>query len=51
MHNIILATKVGMTQVYAEDGSINPVTVLEVGPCSVDLVRTADRDKYEAVKM
>lgn len=51
MHNIILATKVGMTQVYAEDGSINPVTVLEVGPCSVDLVRTADRDNYEAVKM
>jgi large subunit ribosomal protein L3 len=51
MHNIILATKVGMTQVYAEDGSISPVTVLEVGPCSVDLVRTTDRDKYEAVKM
>ena len=50
MHNIILATKVGMTQVYAEDGSINPVTVLEVGPFSVDLVRTTDRDKYEAVK-
>lgn len=51
MHNIILATKVGMTQVYAEDGSINPVTVLEVGPCTVDLVRTAERDNYEAVKM
>lgn len=51
MHNIILATKVGMTQVYAEDGSINPVTVLEVGPCTVDLVRTAERDEYDSVKM
>jgi large subunit ribosomal protein L3 len=51
MHNTILATKVGMTQVYAEDGSISPVTVLEVGPCTVDLVRTTENDKYDAVKM
>lgn len=52
MHNAILATKVGMTQVYAEDGSINPVTVLEVGPCTVDLVRSsAGKDTYDAVKM
>jgi large subunit ribosomal protein L3 len=51
MHNTILATKVGMTQVYAEDGSISPVTVLEVGPCTVDLVRTVENDKYSAVKM
>lgn len=51
MHNTILATKVGMTQVYAEDGSISPVTVLEVGPCTVDLVRTVEADKYSAVKM
>lgn len=51
MHNIILATKVGMTQVYAEDGSISPVTVLEVGPCTVDLVRTAGQDQYDAVRM
>ncbi len=51
MHNTILATKIGMTQVYVEDGSISPVTVLEVGPCTVDLIRTIETDKYDAVKM
>jgi large subunit ribosomal protein L3 len=51
MHNTILATKVGMTQVYDDDGNIHPVTVLEVGPCTVELVRTADRDSYQAVQM
>ena len=51
MHNTILATKIGMTQVYVEDGSISPVTVLEVGPCTVDLIRTAATDEYDAVKM
>jgi len=51
MHNIILATKVGMTQVYAEDGTLDSVTVLDVGPCTVDLVRTVEKDKYAAVRM
>lgn len=51
MHNSILATKVGMTQVYDDDGNIHPVTVLEVGPCTVELIRTADRDDYTAVQM
>jgi large subunit ribosomal protein L3 len=51
MHNTILATKVGMTQVYDDDGNIHPVTVLEVGPCTVELIRTADCDEYDAVQM
>jgi large subunit ribosomal protein L3 len=40
-----------MTQVYDEDGNIHPVTVLEIGPCSVELIRTVDRDNYDAVQM
>jgi len=51
MHNMILATKVGMTQVYDEEGNVQPVTVLEVGPCKVELVRTSERDGYDAVQM
>ncbi len=51
MHNLVLATKVGMTQVFDEDGVVRPVTVLQVGPCSVELVRTAERDGYDAVQM
>lgn len=51
MHSRILATKVGMTQVYDDNGNIQPVTVLELGPCKVELVRTADRDGYDAVQM
>jgi large subunit ribosomal protein L3 len=51
MHSLILATKVGMTQVFDEDGVVQPVTVLQIGPCSVELVRTFDRDGYDAVQM
>ncbi len=51
MHNLVLATKVGMTQVFDEDGVVQPVTVLQVGPCSVELVRTLERDGYDAVQM
>ncbi|QDT37524.1 50S ribosomal protein L3 [Stratiformator vulcanicus] len=47
----LLGKKVGMTQVYGEDGSILPVTVIEVGPCVVTQLRTADRDGYEAVQI
>ena len=51
MHSAILATKVGMTRVYDDDGNVQPVTVLEVGPCQVELIRNADRDGYDAVQM
>ncbi len=47
----ILGRKVGMTQIYDEAGQVVPVTVIEAGPCDVLLVRTKDRDGYEAVQL
>ena len=47
----ILAKKLGMTQVFLEDGRVERVTVLEAGPCPVTAVRTADRDGYDAVQL
>lgn len=47
----LLGTKVGMTQVYTEDGSVAPVTVLQLGPCPVLQIRTQDKDGYSAVQM
>ncbi|MCW3007539.1 MAG: ribosomal protein [Solirubrobacterales bacterium] len=47
----ILARKLGMTQVFAEDGRLERVTVLEAGPCPVTGIRTFDRDGYEAVQL
>ena len=47
----LLGRKVGMTQIYTEDGTAVPVTVLECGPCTVLQVRTEDRDGYTAVQL
>ncbi|MEC8305999.1 MAG: 50S ribosomal protein L3, partial [Planctomycetota bacterium] len=47
----ILGRKVGKTQVYTEDGTVVPVTVVQAGPCNVLQVRTLDRDGYEAVQL
>lgn len=47
----ILAKKLGMTQVFQEDGRVARVTVLEAGPCPVTAVRTVERDGYEAVQL
>ncbi len=47
----ILAKKLGMTQVFQEDGSVARVTVLEAGPCPVTGIRTHERDGYEAVQL
>lgn len=47
----LLGRKIGMTQVYGEDGGIIPVTVVEAGPCAVLQLRTKDRDGYEAVQI
>jgi large subunit ribosomal protein L3 len=47
----ILATKLGMTQRFLEDGKVERVTVLEAGPCPVTAIRTLDRDGYEAVQL
>ena len=42
MKKAILATKVGMTQIFNEDGVLTPVTVLQAGPCVVTQVKTVD---------
>ena len=47
----ILAKKLGMTQVFLEDGRVERVTVLEAGPCPVTGIRTYERDGYEAVQL
>jgi large subunit ribosomal protein L3 len=47
----ILAKKLGMTQLFAEDGKVARVTVLQAGPCPVTGIRTPDRDGYEAVQL
>jgi large subunit ribosomal protein L3 len=47
----LLGTKVGMTQVYDDQGKIAPVTVLQVGPCPVLLIREQERDGYTAVQL
>jgi large subunit ribosomal protein L3 len=47
----ILGRKLGMTQVYAEDGKACPVTVVEAGPCCVIQVKTLVNDGYESVKL
>jgi large subunit ribosomal protein L3 len=47
----ILGKKLGMTQIYTEDGKAYPVTVVEAGPCCVIQVKTLDNDGYEAVKI
>ncbi len=47
----ILGRKVGMTQVFADDGRVERVTVIEAGPCPVTGVRSFERDGYEAVQL
>ncbi len=47
----LLGRKVGMTQIYIEDGAVVPVTVLECGPCTVLQVRTAETDGYDALQL
>ena len=51
MKKAILATKVGMTQIFREDGVLTPVTVLQAGPCVVTQVKTAENDGYSAVQV
>lgn len=51
MVNGMIGRKLGMTQLFSEDGTVTPVTVLEVGPCVVVQKRTAERDGYEAVQL
>ena len=51
MKKAILATKVGMTQIFNEDGVLIPVTVLQAGPCVVTQVKTVENDGYSAVQV
>ena len=51
MKKAILATKVGMTQIFNDDGVLTPVTVLQAGPCVVTQVKTAESDGYSAVQV
>ena len=51
MKKAILATKVGMTQIFAEDGTLTPVTVLQAGPCVVTQIKTVANDGYSAVQV
>jgi large subunit ribosomal protein L3 len=47
----VLGTKLGMTQVFSDEGKIVPVTVVAAGPCVVTAVRSADADGYAAVQL
>ena len=51
MKKAILTTKVGMTQIFNEDGVLTPVTVLQAGPCVVAQVKTVENDGYAAVQV
>lgn len=51
MANGILGKKLGMTQIFREDGAVVPVTVLEAGPCVVVQRKKADKDGYEAAQL
>ena len=51
MKKAILTTKVGMTQVFSEDGVLTPVTVLQAGLCVVTQVKTVENDGYSAVQV
>jgi len=51
MRKGILGRKVGMTQIFEQDGRVVPVTVIEAGPCKVLQVKTVDRDGYDAVQV
>ena len=51
MKKAILATKVGMTQIFDENGVLVPVTVLQAGPCVVTQVKTADNGGYSAIQV
>ena len=47
----IIGKKLGMTQIFLEDGSVVPVTVIEAGPCSVIQKKTKEKDGYEALQL
>ena len=48
---VILGTKIGMTQIIADTGEVTPVTILQAGPCTVTQIKTTDIDGYNAVQV
>ena len=48
---VILGTKIGMTQIIGEDGVVTPVTILQAGPCAVTQIKTIATDGYNAVQV
>ncbi len=51
MEKNILGKKIGMTQIFAENGEMLPITVIEAGPCAVTQIKTADKEGYDAVQL
>ncbi|MCR5733605.1 MAG: 50S ribosomal protein L3 [Lachnospiraceae bacterium] len=51
MKKAILATKIGMTQIFSDNGVLIPVTVLQAGPCVVTQIKTTENDGYDAVQV
>ena len=47
----LIGTKIGMTQILAEDGVVVPVTLIQAGPCTITQVKTAEKDGYDAVQL
>ena len=47
----ILGNKVGMTQIFTEDGNANPVTIIKVGPCIVTQIKTTATDGYNSIQL
>lgn len=47
----LIGRKIGMTQIFGEDGVVSPVTLVEAGPCFVTQIRTAEQDGYQAVQL
>ena len=48
---VILGTKIGMTQIIGEDGTVTPVTILQAGPATVTQIKTVETDGYNAVQL
>ena len=47
----ILGNKIGMTQIFDEDGNVVPVTIIRVGPCVVTQIKTVETDGYNAIQL
>ena len=51
MTPMLIGKKIGMTQIFTEDGAVVPVTVINAGPCVVTQVKTVEKDKYNAIQL